>query len=167
MAQVEVFAMRTRRARSLADVAKGAGVSTAEAQRFNPALKRQVPAGGTVYLPLYVEAFGPDVSFWHRPPGEEYSDLLNEFVQLDVPLGEWDDKAFDPVLRDFQKRFSATDTEEGTVMATTLAFVLQDQRSSRQAQILAEFRTSPRILRLFERGKGAWNAFVASSLGAS
>jgi len=167
MAQVEVFAMRTRRARSLADVAKGAGVSTAEAQRFNPALKRQVPAGGTVYLPLYVEAFGPDVSFWHRPPGEEYSDLLNEFVQLDVPLGEWDDKAFDPVLRDFQKRFSATDTEEGTVMATTLAFVLQDQRSSRQAQILAEFRTSPRILRLFERGKGAWNAFVASGLGAS
>ena len=44
--------------------------------------------------------------------------------------------------------------EEGSVMATTLAFVLQDQRSSRQAQLLAEFRTSPCILRLFERGRG-------------
>jgi hypothetical protein len=167
MPQVEMFAMRTRQARSLATVAKGSGLSNAEVQRFNPALKRRVPAGGTVYLPLYVEAFGPDISFWHRPPSEEYSDLLNEFMQLDVPLREWDDKAFDPVLRDFQKRFAATDTEEGTVMATTLAFVLQDQRSSRQAQILAEFRTSPRILRLFERGRGAWNAFVASNLGAS
>ena len=43
-------------------------------------------------------------------------------------------------------------------MATALAFVLQDQRSK---EILAEFRTSPRILRLFERGRGAWNAFLA------
>ena len=165
--QVEIFAMRTRQARSLEAVAKGAGLSTAEVQRFNPALKRQVPASGTVYLPRYVEAFGPDISFWHRPPSEEYSALLNEFMQLDVPFGEWGDRAFDVVLHDFQKRFAATDTEEGTVMATTLAFVLQDQRSSRQAQILAEFRTSPRILRLFERGKGVWDAFVGESLGAS
>ena len=84
-------------------------------------------------------------------------------MQLDVPFGEWDDRSFAVVLRDFQKRFAATDTEEGTVMATTLAFVLQDQRSSRQAQILAEFRTSPRILRLFERGKSVWEAFVGES----
>jgi hypothetical protein len=167
MSQVDVFAMRTSRTRSLADIAKGAGISTAEVQRFNPALKRRVPANGTVYLPRYVEAFGPDISFWHRPPSAEYAALLDEFVRLDVPLQQWDGKDFDSVLRDFQKRFDATKTEEGSVMATTLAFVLQDQRSSRQAQILAEFRTSPRILRLFERGKGAWNAFVASSRGAS
>ena len=167
MSQVDIFAMRTRRARSLADVAKGAGVSTAEVRRFNPALKRQVPADGTVYLPRYVEAFGPDISFWHRPPSAEFAAILNEFVRIDVPLEEWDDKGFDSVLQDFRKRFAATNTEEGSVMATTLAFVLQDQRSSRQAQILAEFRTSPRILRLFERGKDVWNAFVAESLGAS
>ena len=167
MPQVEIFAMRTRQARSLAAVAKGAGLSTAEVQRFNPALKRQVPADGTVYLPRYVEAFGPDISFWHRPPTEEYSAVLSEFMRLAVPLGEWDDRKFDAVLREFQRRFEATNTEEGSVMATTLAFVLQDQRSSRQAQILAEFRTSPRILRLFERGKGVWNAFVAANLGAS
>jgi len=167
MSQVDVFAMRTPRARSLADVAKGSGVSTAEVRRFNPALKRQVPADGTVYLPRYVEAFGPDVSFWHRPPSAEYSAVLNEFVQLDVPLKEWGDKAFDSVLQTFRKRFEATKTEEGSVMATTLAFVLQDQRSSRQAQIIAEFRTSPRILRLFERGRSVWDAFVAASFGAS
>jgi hypothetical protein len=167
MSQVDVFAMRTSRARSLADIAKGAGISTAEVQRFNPALKRRVPANGTVYLPRYVEAFGPDISFWHRPPSAEYQAVLNEFVRIDVPLEQWDAKDFDSVLRDFQKRFAATKTEEGSVMATTLAFVLQDQRSSRQAQILAEFRTSPRILRLFERGRGAWNTFVASGLGAS
>jgi hypothetical protein len=167
MPQVEVFAMRTLQARSLAEVAKGAGISTAEVRRFNPALKRRVPADGTVYLPHYVEAFGPDISFWHRPPSAEFAAVLNEFVRLDVPLEEWDRREFNPVLQDFRRRFDATKTEEGSVMATTLAFVLQDQRSSRQAQILEEFRTSPRILRLFERGKGVWNAYVAESLGAS
>ena len=167
MSQVDIFAMRTRRVRSLAEVAKGAGISTDEVRRFNPALKRRVPADGTVYLPHYVEAFGPDISFWHRPPSAEFAAVLNEFVRLNVPLEEWDRKAFDPVLQDFRKRFEATKTEEGSVMATTLAFVLRDQRSSRQAQILDEFRTSPRILRLFERGKGVWNDFVAATLGAS
>ena len=164
MPQVEIFAMRTQRARSLAAVAKGAGLPTAEVRRFNPALIRRVPADGTVYLPHYVKAFGPDISFWHRPPSAEYASILNEFVRLDVSLEQWDDRKFDVVLQDFRKRFAATDTEEGSVMATTLAFVLQDQRSSRQAQILAEFRTSPRILRLFERGRGAWNDFLAGSL---
>lgn len=165
--QVKIFAMRTRQARSLLQVAKGAALSVDEVRRFNPALIRQVPADGTVYLPRYVEAFGPDISFWHRPPSEAYSVVLNEFMQLDVPLGEWDDRAFDMVLRDFQKRFAATETEEGTVMATTLAFVLQDQRLSNQGKILAEFRTSPRILRLFESGRSAWEAYVGNSLGAS
>ncbi len=164
MPQVEIYAMRTRRARSLADIARGTGLSTAELRRFNPALIRQVPADGTLYLPRYVEAYGPDISFWHRPPSAEYTSILNEFLRLDVPLQEWDRREFDTVLQDFRKRFEATKTEEGSVMATTLAFVLQDQRSSRQAQILAEFRTSARILRLFERGKSAWDAFRARSL---
>ena len=164
--QAEIFAMRMRRARSLADIARGTGLSTAEVRRFNPALIRRVPADGTVYLPRYVEAFGPDISFWHRPPSAEYASVLNEFVRLDVSLEHWDRREFDTVLHDFRKRFKATKTEEGSVMATTLAFVLQDQRSSRQAQILAEFRTSARILRLFERGRRVRDAFLAASLGA-
>jgi hypothetical protein len=164
MQQVEIFAMRTKSARSLASLASATGLSTAELRRFNPALIRQVPADGTVYLPEYVEAFGPDISFWHRPPSEAFASILNEFVRLDVPLEEWDRREFDTVLQDFRKRFEATKTEEGSVMATTLAFVLQDQRSSRQAQIMAEFRTSARILRLFERGRDAWDAFLAGNL---
>ena len=162
--QAEIFAMRTKRARSLADIARGTGLSTAEVRRFNPALIKQVPADGTVYLPRYVEAYGPDISFWRRPPSAEYASVLNEFVRLDVSLEEWDRREFDAVLHAFRKRFEATNTEEGSVMATALAFVLQDQRSSRQAQILAEFRTSPRILRLFELGRGAWDAFLAGNL---
>ena len=39
-------------------------------RRFNPALIRQVPARATLYLPVYVAAFGENVTFWHRPaPG--------------------------------------------------------------------------------------------------
>ena len=164
MPQAEIFAMRTQRARSLADIARGAGLPAAEVRRFNPALIRRVPADGTVYLPRYVEAFGPDISFWHRPPSAAFASILNEFIRLDVSLERWDRREFDTVLHDFRKRFEATDTEEGSVMATTLAFVLQDQRSSRQAQILAEFRTSARILRLFERGRREQRAFLATRL---
>jgi hypothetical protein len=37
-------------------------------------------------------------------------------------------------------------------MATTLAFVVGNLRTSRRAAILDEFRTSNRILQLFQRG---------------
>ena len=167
MPQAEIFAMRTQRARSLVDIAHDTGLPAAELRRFNPALIRQVPADGTLYLPRYVEEFGPDISFWHRPPSAVYASILNEFLQLDVSLEQWNSREFDTVLHDFRKRFEATNTEEGSVMATTLAFVLQEQRSSRVAQILAEFRTSTRILRLFERGRSTWDAFLARSLEAS
>ena len=164
MPQADVFAMRTPRARSLADIARVTGLPTAELRRFNPALIRQVPADAILYLPQYVEEFGPDVSFWHHPPSEAYASVLNEFLQLNVPLEKLDAREFDAVLQGFRTRFEATETEEGSVMATTLAFVLRGQRSSRQAQILAEFRTSPRILRLFERGRVAWSDFLAGDL---
>ena len=75
------------------------GISADEVRRFNPALVRSVPAGGMVYLPKHVAAFGPDVSFWHRPAGAAFDDLLDEFVRLDVPLERWDSRAFDSVLR--------------------------------------------------------------------
>lgn len=163
--QAEIFAMRTGRARSLTEIARETGLPPDEIRRFNPALVRQVPAGGTVYLPRYVQAIGPDVSFWHRPPSAEYASVLNEFVRLDVSIEQWDHVDFDGVLRRFRGRFEATKTEEGSVMATVLDFVLQDQRSSRRAQILAEFRTSAPILRLFERGKVERDAFLAAGLG--
>ena len=44
------------------------------------------------------------------------------------------------------------DTEEGIVMVTMLAYVITDLHTSRRAAILQEFRTSGRILRLFQDG---------------
>jgi hypothetical protein len=151
--QRDIFAMRTPKTLTIAEIARTTGLTTDEIRRFNPALTRSVPAKSNVYLPSYVSAFGPDVSFWHRPMSAAYAAVLQEFLSLEVPLAEWDSRAFDSVLIDFRDRFGATQTEEGSVMATMLTFVLQGQRSSRQAEILAEFRSSDRILRLFDRGK--------------
>ena len=121
-------------------------------KRFNPALVRQVPARANLYLPRYVSEFGADVSFWHRPASPAYAAVLNEFVRLDANVQRWHEPSFEPTLRGFQKRFDSTHTEEGTVMATTLAYVIDDLRTSRRAAILEEFRTSGRILRLFQQG---------------
>ena len=164
--QRDIYAMRTPKALTLAEITRAAGLTTDEVRRFNPALTRSVPAKSTVYLPRYVSAFGPDVSFWHRPMTAAYALVLQDFLNLDVPLAEWDSRAFDSVLIDFRDRFKATNTEEGTVMATTLTFVLQGQRTSRQGAILAEFRESDRIQRLFDRGRAERDAHLAAGLDA-
>ena len=49
-------------------------------------------------------------------------------------------------------------------MATTLTFVLQGQRTSRQGEILAEFRDSDRVLRLFDRGRAERDAYLAAKV---
>jgi len=54
--------------------------------------------------------------------------------------------------RGFEERFKDTNTEEGDVMASTLAYVIDDLRTSRRAEILEEFRTSGKILELFTQG---------------
>ena len=150
--QVPIFAMRTPRALSMAEVRDKTGLSTDEVKRFNPALVRRVPRGAGVYLPSYVAEFGPDVSFWHRPPSPEFVAVLDAFVRLEPGVERWHDPAFETTLRDFQYRFRETETEEGTVMATTLAYFIDALYTSRRAGILAEFRTSGRIERLFRRG---------------
>jgi hypothetical protein len=162
--QQDIYAMRTTKTLTLAEISRVASLPADEIKRFNPALTGQVPAKSNLYLPRYVSAFGPDVSFWHRPMSEGYAEVLNDFLRLEVPLAEWDSHAFDPVLIAFRDRFLATQTEEGSVMATTLTFVLQGQRTSRQGEILAEFRTSDHILRLFDRGKIQRDAYLATQL---
>ncbi len=164
--QREIYAMRTPKTLTIAEIARATSLTTDEIRRFNPALTRSVPAKSNVYLPSYVSAFGPDVSFWHRPMSAAYAEVLEDFLSLDVPLAEWDSRAFDSVLIDFRDRFEATRSEEGSVMATTLTFVLQGQRSSRQGEILAEFRSSDRILRLFDRGKTERAASIAATQDA-
>ena len=153
MPQSRVYAMRVPRNTSLSTVARASGLSSDEAKRYNPALVRRVPARANVYLPEYVAALGPDVSFWHRPPSPEYAAVLDEFVRLDASVQEWHEAGFEATLRSFRRRFADTGTEEGTVMATTLGFILDSLTASRRAAILAEFRASSRVRQLFERGR--------------
>jgi len=150
--QTPIYAMRAPRAIALTEVVRRTGLSTDEVKRFNPALARQVPARATLYLPAYEPEFGPDVSFWHRPTDPAFAGALNDFVALEPGMQRWLDPAFEDTLRDFQKRFAATGTEEGTVMAATLAYVIGDLRTSRRSAILNDFRNNGRILTLFQRG---------------
>ena len=153
MPQSQVYAMRVPRNTSLATVARVSGLSRDEAKRYNPALVRRVPARANVYLPEYIAELGPDVSFWHRPPSPEYAAVLNEFVGLGASVQEWHEARFEATLRSFRRRFADTGTEEGTVMATTLGFILDSLTASRRSAILAEFRDSRRVRQLFERGR--------------
>jgi hypothetical protein len=150
--QVKIYAMRTPRAIRLADVTRRTRLSADEVRRFNPALVKQVPARATLYLPTYIKDFGTDVAFWHRPPTAEYSRVLDDFLHLDAPPEQWDTKAFEPALREFQRRFRATRTEEGEVMAIVLAYVMDEAYTSKRREILADFRDSEEVQRLFERG---------------
>jgi hypothetical protein len=165
--QLTIHAMRLTRARTLTEIARAARIPADEVRRYNPALTRRAPAGATVYLPSYVAEFGKDVAFWHRPPSRAYAAVLDEFVRLEASPEEWDGASFDGVLESFRARFAATKTEEGDVMAATLAYAMQDRRTSRQAEILAEFRASDHIMRLFERARREREAFVAANATAS
>ena len=150
--QSTIYAMRVPRNISLSEVIKKTGLSSDEVKRFNPALVRQVPARANLYLPWYIPEFGQDVSFWHHPVDPVYAEVLDDFVHLDATVEEWHKPSFDSTLRLFQERFNATGTEEGIVMATILTYVLNDLYKSRRAAILEEFRTSGRVLRLFQQG---------------
>ena len=150
--QTRIFGMRTTRAWALSEITKRTGLPADEVLRFNPAVVRQVPANSDLYLPSYVPAFGQDVSFWHRAAPERYAAVLNDFVRLEGGVQQWHDPAFETVLRGFEKRFRETGTDEGGVMASTLAYVIDDLRTSRRAAILEEFRTSGHILQLFAQG---------------
>jgi hypothetical protein len=165
--QERIHAMRTTRAIPLAEVTKRTRLSADAVRRFNPALVKRVPAGATLYLPSYVKAFGADVTFWHRPPSARYAEVLNEFVRLDAAKSEWDAPAFASTLRAFQKRFAATKTEEGTVMAAVIAYAIDETYSSRRGAILAEFRGDEDVRRLFERAVVERNAERAARAAVS
>ena len=161
--QERIFAMRTKRAIPMGEITRRTKLTASEVQRFNPALLRQVPAKGTLYLPVAVREFGDDVSFWHRPPAQAYADTLEALLQVESGVERWHEASFEPVLQDFRKRFAGTGTVEGQVMATTLAYVIGDLRTSRRAAILDDFRTNGRILELFRRGVEE----LASTIGSS
>lgn len=148
--QEPVHAMRVPRATSLEQIVQTSGLSAAEVKRFNPALVRRVPRGATLYLPEPLEALGTDVTFWHRPAPASFQATLADFVRLDATLEEWESDAVEHVLEDFRRRFRETRSEEGTVMAAMLGYVIQELPLGRR--VLGDFRTSAEIAELFERG---------------
>ena len=170
--QEPIFAMRPARALAFDEVADRTGLSIDEIRRFNPALINRVPAGANLYLPYYIEEFGEDTAFWHRPPAPEFAAVLGDFTRLDERFGaeNWHDGSVFDELRDFESRFRATNTEEGTVMATVIAFLIGELSDGRQQEILAEVRLSERaqalreagvrqrqaLLTAFDDGSGSW-----------
>jgi hypothetical protein len=161
--QEQIFAMRVQRSTPIEQVRNRTGLSLDEIRRFNPALLRQVPAGANLYLPVLVEEFGPDVSFWRRPASSEYTAALSDFVRLEANLDGWDDPAFESILRGFQRRFEETNTEEGWIMGTVLAYVIDETYRSRRREILVEFRESERIRNLFEEAVAERENILAGS----
>lgn len=150
--QERIHAMRTRKAIPIGEITRRTKLTADEVKRFNPALLRSVPANSTLYLPQRIADFGADVSFWHRPPNPTFASTIEDFLQLEPGVQRWHEASFEPVLQDFRKRFEATKSEEGNVMAATLAYVIGDLRTSRRAAILEDFRTSGKILDLFQQG---------------
>jgi hypothetical protein len=73
-------------------------------------------------------------------------------MRLDAGAERWDDPAFAPVLTDFKRRFRETNTEEGVVMETMLAYAMDQAYTSPRRALLAEFRRSEQVRRLMERG---------------
>jgi hypothetical protein len=150
--QAPIHAMRTPRAITLAEIVNRTNLSADEVRRFNPALVDRVPAQGTLYLPSSVGEFGLDVAFWRRSPGAPYASVLDDFMRLDAGVERWDDPAFAPVLAEFRRRFSETRTEEGMVMATVLAYAMDQAYTSSRRTLLAEFRSSEEVRQLISRG---------------
>lgn len=155
--QARVYAMRVTRSITPDEVARRTGLSKAVISRYNPALVKRVPAGATLYLPKYYPAFGADVSFWHQPATAAFEKVLDEFSALDVPSHEWATSRFTATLKDFERRFRATGSEEGSVMATILSYVRREAAGPR-AEILATYRNSEAILELFAQGVRATEA---------
>jgi transglycosylase-like protein with SLT domain len=157
--QVPVHAMRTPRVISLAEITDRTHLSPDEVKRFNPALVDRVPADSTLYLPIYISDFGRDVAFWRHAPSPSYVAVLDDFIRLDPGPERWDNPAFARVLTNFRRRFSATNTEEGHVMATVLGYAMDQARS--QHVLLAKFRRSDQVQRLIDRGVLDLNAVRA------
>lgn len=149
--QAKVYAMRTARAITLVEIQRRTRLSAEEIRRYNPALRKKVPAGATIYLPRFESSLGSDVAFWNRAPKVTYENVLNDFVRLDAAPADWDRPSFDALLEKFERRFEATKTPEGVIMATVLAYVRQENATSGRREILSEFRSSDHIREMFDQ----------------
>ena len=154
MPQASINAMRPPRSISLNEIVERTGLAADEVRRFNPALVDRVPARRALYLPHYVSEFGPDVAFWRRPPSVAYVTVLDDFMRLESGPERWDDPAFAPVLREFKRRFRDSNTEEGVVMETVLAYAMDQAYTSSRRALLSDYRTSEKV-QVVDRARGA------------
>lgn len=150
--QVPIYAMRTPRAISLDEIMTRTLLTEDEVRRFNSGLTDRVAARALLYLPFHVSEFGDDVAFWRRPASARYATVLDDFMRLPSGAERWDDPSFKPILSEFRRRFSETDTEEGAVMATVLAYAMDQAYTSPRRELLTEFRSDQQVQRLVERG---------------
>src|SRR5262245_50381618 len=150
--QQPIYAMRTPRALSLNEIVERTHLTADDVRLFNPALVDRIPQDGTLYLPQYVSGFGADVAFWRRPADPSYAAVLDEFVRLAADPERWDDPSFAPVLSQFQRRFSDTNSEEGTIMATVLAYAMDQAYASPRRTLLSEYRHSEQVRQLIAGG---------------
>ncbi len=74
---------------------------------------------------------------------------------------DWNDGSVVDALRAFAARFRATDSEEGTVMAVTLEYVIEDLEQDERMRRLAELGGSERVLRLLARGVRERQALIS------
>ena len=152
MPQSPISAMRVPRPVSLTEIVERTHLSVDEVRRFNPALVDRLPAQALLYLPNYVSEFGPDVTFWRRPAPASYAAVLSDFLRLEPGPERWDDPSFAPVLQEFRRRFKETNTEEGAVMDTVLAYSMDQAYASPRRALLAEYRNSEKVRSLIDRG---------------
>jgi len=150
--QVAIHAMRTSRVVTMREIVELTGLTPDEVRRFNPALVDRVPARGMLYLPKHVEALGADVAFWRRPAAPSYAAVLDDFLRLEPGAERWDDESFAPVLTQFRRRFRDTNTDEGAVMDTVLAYAMDQAYTSGRSALVAEFRDSQEVPLLIRRG---------------
>ncbi len=150
--QISISAMRAPRPISLSEIVERTRLTADEVRRFNPALVDRVPAQATLYLPDNVSEFGPDVAFWRRPASPSYVAVLSDFMRLEPGPEQWDDPAFAPVLNNFRRRFRETNTEEGVVMETVLAYAMDQAYTSSRRTLLSDYRNSAKVRSLIERG---------------
>ena len=92
------------------------------------------------------------MAFWRRPASAAYVAVLDDFMRLESGAERWDDPAFAPVLSDFKRRFRETNTEEGVVMETVLAYAMDQAYASTRRTLLSEYRNSEKVRWLIERG---------------
>ena len=78
--------------------------------------------------------------------------VLEDFLRLDSGPEQWDDPAFAPVLKNFKRRFSETNTEEGVVMETVLAYAMDQAYTSSRRTLRSEHKNSEKVRGLIERG---------------